>query len=311
MIRRALILLPLLLALASPARAAEGSLVGVRPVDPDQSWVVLTLAPGASQRAEALVVNLTDEPQRVRIGTADAVTTGDGVFTLAGDDEPRRGVGAWISPDQETVALGPRESRAVGFTVAVPRDAEPGDHSGGLLVRADQAAQTAGGDGVSVSIVERVGLRVLVEVPGTRDGEVSIDGASARPAGAGGVRGLLGLADGIDVAFTVRHTGNIRYSRLHALVELREGDAVRATAPIDLGTLLPGDSRDAQVRLPLSSWSTGGYDVRIRVGGIPEVRAEARASVGSERVYGAGVLAVGGLLLGAAGATRRRMRRGP
>lgn len=310
MIRRALALVALvvLLVAAAPAVAAEGSHVGLRPADPDQSWVVLGLAPGASQRAQAVVSNTSDAPQAVRFSTADATTTADGVFTLAGEAEPRRGVGAWITPDVTRLTLAPHESRRIGFTVRVPEGATPGDHAGGLLVQADGAGEAASGDGMSVTIVERVGLRVYVEVPGVRDGRVALDGLHADVVRDGGVRGLLGMPDGVDVRFTVRNAGNVGYSRIHALVELMDGDEVRAATQVDLGTLLPGGVRDARARLLLGGWAGGHFTVRVRVGAVPEARAEAPVAVGAARVWTAGGLVVGGLLVGSAG-LRRRMRR--
>lgn len=310
MIRRALALVALvaLLAAAAPAVAAEGSRVGLRPADPDQSWVVLQLAPGASQRARAVVSNTSDAPQAVRFSTADATTTADGVFTLAGEAEPRRDVGAWITPDLTRLTLAPHESRAVGFTVRVPEGTTPGDHAGGLLVQADGPGEAASGDGMSVTIVERVGLRVYVDVPGVRDGHVALEDVRADPVRDGGVRGLLGMPDGVDVRFTVRNAGNVGYSRIHALVELLDGGEVRASTQVDLGTLLPGGVRDARARLPLGGWTGGRYTARVRVGAVPEARAEARVTVGAGRVWTAGGLVAGGLLLGSAG-LRRRMRR--
>jgi hypothetical protein len=309
-IRRALALVALVLsALATtPAVAAEGSRVGLRPADPEQSWAVLTLAPGASQRAEAVVVNTSDERQSVRFSTADATTTADGVFTLAGEAEPRRGVGAWITPEAMHMTLAPGESRRIGYTVRVPEGTTPGDHAGGLLVQSDAPDEAASGDGMSVTIVERVGLRVYVTVPGTRDGRVTLTAVHAGIDRDGGVRGLLGMPEGVDVRFRVRNAGNVGYARLHALVELRDGDRVRAAVPVDLGTLLPGTERAAAARLPLGGWTTGDHTVRIRVGAVPEVNAEARVEVGAGRAWAAGGLAVGGILLGTVG-LRRRMRR--
>jgi Fe-S cluster assembly iron-binding protein IscA len=309
-IRRALALVALIVATLSvtPAVAAEGSRVGLRPADPEQSWAVLTLAPGASERAEAVVVNSTDEPLAVRVSTADATTTGDGVFTLAGEAEPRRGVGAWITPDVVRTTLAPRESRRVGYTVRVPAGTAPGDHAGGLLVQRDGEEAAPSGDGMSVTIVERVGLRVYVTVPGTRDARVALDGVQARIDRDGGVRGMLGMPEAVDVRFRVRNTGNVGYARLHALVELRDGDRVRASAPVDLGTLLPDGERAAGARLPLGGWTTGGYTGRVRVGAVPEVHADARVTVGAGRAWAVGGIAVGGILLGTAG-LRRRIRR--
>jgi hypothetical protein len=309
-IRRAVALLALVLAAwpVALAGAAEGSRVGLRPAHPDESWEVMELAPGATRRAEAVVVNTTGGPLSVRFSTADATTTADGVFTLAGEAEPRRGVGAWITPDETRLTLAPGERRTVGYTVRVPEGTAPGDHAGGLLVQSDAADEAAAGDGMSVTIVERVGLRVYVRVPGERDGRVTIADLDAGIDHDGGVRGLLGMPEGVDVAFRVRNDGNVGYARLHALVELRDGDRVREAVHVDLGTLLPGGDRTARARLPLGGWTTGGSTVRVRVGGIPEVHADAQVRVGAGRAWAAGGLALGGIVLGTVG-LRRRMRR--
>lgn len=292
----------------SSAAAADGSSVGVRPADPARSWVTLTLRPGASQRTEAILVNLTDAPQHVRVGAADAITTADGAFTLAGDAEPRRGVGAWIVPDQTELDLGPREERRLGFSVDVPAGAEPGDHAGGLLVRADPVTASPGPEGVAVAITERVGLRVYVDVPGRRDGRVTIEGAGALPVPAAGPRRMLGLADAVEVTFSVRHRGNIQYLRLHAVVELVEGSRVVVATPVDLGTLLPGGARPVRLRLPVPRWRTGGYGVRIVVGGLPSVSAETHVAVGAGRLYASGGLLLGVVVLVSAGIGRRIRR---
>jgi hypothetical protein len=157
-------------------------------------------------------------------------------------------------------------------------------------------------------VEERIGLRVFVTVPGVRDGTVRVAGLSARPASAGGVRGALGLADGVDVSFRAVHAGNVRYGRLHARVELLEGGEVRAARPLELGTLLPGGSRPVGLRLPLEGWSPGRYRVRVTLGALPEARAEAEVGVGTGRLYAAGGLAVALIAIGGAGLARRRRR---
>ncbi|MGD9694462.1 MAG: DUF916 domain-containing protein [Thermoleophilia bacterium] len=310
LIARALVALGLLaMALPAIATAAEGSLVGVRPVDPNASWLVLTMEPGQVVRQQALVMNLTDRPQPVRLSSADAVTTADGVFTLAGEHATPAGVGAWITPDETRITLAPNERRAVGLTIREPAGTTPGDHAGGLVVQSDEPAETGGGEGVAVRVLERVGMRVYVTVPGTRDGRVAIEDLDATAAGDGAVRGAVGLPDAVDVRFRVRNRGNVNFTRLSGRVDLLEGDDVRESRPLDFGTMLPGDDQEVAMSLPLPTWSPGSYRVRVTVAGAPATHTQATVDVGAGRVYAAGGLMVGLVGLGGAGLWRRRNRR--
>jgi hypothetical protein len=297
------------LAAATPALGSEGSLVGIRPAAAGQSWVTTALPAGRSVHGTAVVMNLTSARQAVRLSAADATTTADGVFTLAADGAPARGVGAWTRPDVSRLVLAPGEQRRVGYRMRVPAAAEPGDYAGGLIVQSDAPARTARSGGVSIQIVERVGMRIYQRVPGHRDGTVKVEDLSASAVGAGGVRGIFGLADGVGVRFRVADTGNLHYDRLAGRVELLDGARVLAARPVVLGTILPGQRRDVAVRLPLGGWSTGRYGVRVTLASAPAATAAATVSVGAERIWigvavaGLGVLAAGVLLV------RRRRRR--
>ena len=216
----------LLLALAGTASAATGSLVGVRPAADDQSWLVMTVASGQTVRATALVLNLSDDPQTVAIGTADGVTTPEGVFTLAGDAETPRGVGAWIHVSRASATLAPGERLRLPVTIAVPPGTTPGDYSGGITVQAGARERQAADGGLAVRVVERVGLRVYVTVPGVRDGSLAVQKLETTAKDGGGLRGALGLPESLDVHFAVRNTGNVQYPRAQ-----RRGPAVRGRRP--------------------------------------------------------------------------------
>lgn len=294
------VVMALIAVLAGPpvASAASGSVVGIHPAAADESWIVLDLAPGGTAAAAAVLENLTGRRQVVELGTADATTTEDGVFTLAGAGEAPAGVGAWIAGPRGRLTLAPHESRTIRFRVRVPRDAPPGDHSGGLVVQSASAASASGGEGVAVRVVERVGLRVYVRVAGRRDETLVVEDLAARvTGGASGVREALGLPDGVDVSFAVRHAGNVRFERLAGVVELRRGGEVAARRPLDLGTLLPGGRRAVSAHLPLPAWSPGGWEVAVRLGDDAAAPL-GRAEVGVSPLR---PLATGGLLLAVVG----------
>lgn len=287
----------LLLVLAATAHAATGSLVGVRPAASDQSWLVMTVADGVTVGATALVLNLSDEPQTVAIGTADGITTPEGVFTLAGASESPRGVGAWIRLPRATATLAPGERLPLPVTITVPPGTTPGDYSGGITVQAGAREQAAAGGGLAVRVVERVGLRVYVTVPGERDGSLAVQELDATPVDGGGLKGALGLPASLDVSFAVRNTGNVQYPHLTGEVRLYEDGDLRGTRPLALGTVLPGDVRPVDVSMPLPRWSAGRYEVAVRVSGEPEARGSATEDVSAMRAYALGGVVM--LLIGA------------
>lgn len=288
------------------ASGASGSIIGLRPAAEDQSWVTLRIEPGDAVPADALLLNLSDSRQTVVVGSADAVTTDEGVFTLAGDGAPREGVGAWIRIRRGSVVLRPGERRPLRFTVRVPEGTAPGDYSGGVVVRSGSLATVRAGDGLAVRVVERIGLRVYVAVPGERDSTVAVEGLRARAVGGDRLQEIAGLQGGVDVDFTVRNAGNVQHERLTGAVEILDGAEAKASRPIDLGTVLPGAERPVAVHLDLPGWSPGRYRVAVRMDGSPATRAEAAVAVSGLRAY-----MTGGLLLGLIGAVVwGRARRG-
>ncbi|MGD9570860.1 MAG: hypothetical protein AB7V62_03105 [Thermoleophilia bacterium] len=289
------------------AAAATGSVVGVQPLDPEQSWIVRTIAPGQSVRAAAVLVNLTGSRQAVELGTADGVTTADGVFTLAGEQETPVDVGAWIEAPAGALVLAPHERRVVRFRVEVPPDAAPGDHAGGLVVRSASRAEVPTGDGLAVKVVERVGLRVYVTVSGPRDESLLVEDLRVATTKGGTMREAFGLPGSLEVSFRVRHAGNVRFDALSGRVAVSRGGGVVREMPFDLGTMLPRGSREMTVGMPLDTWSPGDYDVAVWIGDAPAPRAAEDVTINPLRP-----MATGGMLLAVVGAglwSRRRRAR--
>jgi hypothetical protein len=265
----------------------------------------MEVAPGAQARGEAVVINLSNETQAVRLSAADAITTSEGAFTLAGDGAPASGVGAWVTPDVTELTLGPGERQTVGFTMSVPAGTLAGDYAGGLIVQADNPTNTLTGEGVAIEVVERVGMRIYQHVPGERDGTVVIEGLSALRLG--GVRSTVGMPTGLEVRFAAHSTGNVRYERLIGRVELLEGETVVTARGVDLGTMLPGGRRTVALKLPLSGIG-GDYTVRVELRSSPPATAETAVEVKPVGLYAAGGLGVIAVI-GLVGWLRRGRRR--
>ncbi|MEU5882474.1 hypothetical protein [Spirillospora sp. NPDC047279] len=123
--------------------------------------------PGATVKDTVRVANLTDRPLVFQVYGADAYNTPrDAGFALRTAAEPRRDVGAWIRLPADRLTVPARTARDVPFTVAVPPNATPGEHIGGVVAlnTAIESVQNAGN--ARVGLRRAVGARVYLRVAG-------------------------------------------------------------------------------------------------------------------------------------------------
>ncbi len=114
------------------------------------------------------VTNQADESVTLYTSKEDFVAgdeTGNPQFVERSElPNPELALSTWIEMDQETVTLGPWETREIPFQINVPEDAEPGGSYGALFF------SPWAGDG-QVAVVQRLGALMLVDV----DWEVEFD----------------------------------------------------------------------------------------------------------------------------------------
>lgn len=165
-----------LLALAAPVLAAEGDTpsVAVTPAHPPPrgpnrgAWFTYTPQRGATVIDAARVANPARVSQRVRIYFADLAFGDDGTPSVVTGDQS--GVGAWGHPDDADITLGPGQQAEMSFRIAVPTDADPGDHVGVFV-----AETTTEQGGFTVN--RQVATRVYVTVPGQAHRAMAFDRA--------------------------------------------------------------------------------------------------------------------------------------
>lgn len=148
--------------------AIQGGCLGVFPAHPDpnipysQSWLIYNLVGGETKRDEFYIANQSDQTVTVKIYAVDAVMTKDGAFALKQENEKKIGVGAWLKLDKQQLTLLPNQKQLVGFSFQVPKDAEVGDHMGGIIVEKIDQNSAQG----TLKVRTRIGLRVYETVPG-------------------------------------------------------------------------------------------------------------------------------------------------
>ncbi|WP_169166580.1 DUF916 domain-containing protein [Cellulomonas taurus] len=187
-------LVGLLLALVSPAAAqasatptdADPSSVtwGVAPGDTehgiDRANYAYTLDPGTVLHDVLDVTNRGSADLHLAVYGADGLTTTSGQLDLLPADQESTDVGRWIVPEVGAIDVPAGTTVSVPFTVTVPADATPGDHSGGILT----ALSAATGDDGTVRLDRRLALRMHVRVsgeltPGLTVSDLTIDRRAA------------------------------------------------------------------------------------------------------------------------------------
>ncbi|MEF3322234.1 DUF916 domain-containing protein [Gulosibacter sp. GYB002] len=203
------------------------------------------------------VTNTGSQDLHLKIYAADAFTTAEGGIDILASGEESTDAGAWVTPKTKEIDLKPGESTEVEFTVAVPNNATPGDHSAAIV-----ASLLPSGEG-QVQVERRLGLRISVRVIGELKAAVEISDvdseyiASPNPFAPAKIR----------TTYTVANTGNTRIRlddaiSVHGLFAF--GAPRGATAVEDL---LPGSSVRLTREVP--TLAIGGASVEVSATALP------------------------------------------
>ncbi|MFD6163769.1 WxL protein peptidoglycan domain-containing protein [Oerskovia sp. NPDC060287] len=231
---------------AAPSPAAARSTVDETTNQPDAqpvTWGVapaaaptfdFALEPGATLTDQLVVTNHGDVPLDLAVYAADAFTSPTGALDVLPAGTPSEDLGAWISTDVPQVLVAPGERVAVPFTLTVPADATPGDHTAAVVT----SLVTGAGEG-GVAVDRRLGTRVLVRVAGDLAPSATVTDVDAdytgswNPAGTGDAH----------LTFTVTNTGNVRLAGPLAATVAGPMGVGAVSVPLgDLPELLPGDA---------------------------------------------------------------------
>jgi hypothetical protein len=230
---------------ASPASAVSSGDLGIRPAT-ESDFFHLTLTPGASTTATAVVSNRGASPVTLLDYPVDAHTTTQGTFAMGARTETTRGVGRWARLPGSTVTVPAASQVSIPFRLSVPRGTPPGDYAGAIIIQAPpvtgRTATLRGGTAVRLDVVERQGVRIYLTVAGS--------GRRAQKVGP-----LSWHRNGrvITLSQTVRNTGTVTLHPANR-VSLTGWPSLdvhaRAIGPQEL---LPGASFTFHARVPAAS----------------------------------------------------------
>ncbi len=248
------------------------------------------------------VFNLGNEVLTFHVYPTDAVNGDDGAFSLLPATEQSTDVGTWVTIEQEYVTLEPGMASTIPITIAIPDDAAPGDHVGGVV--ASSATAGATDDGTVIGLDRGVGTRLYVRVPGPLRPELAVEGLTVdHDASSNPLRGAT------DVSFQIHNRGNVRLSGTHQLTAAGPfGVARQVGEEVVFADILPGQSISVTTRaddMPTLGWLSA--EVELTANGSDGEAASDRASTTALALPIALLLLV--LLLGLTVATARRIRR--
>lgn len=256
------IVLPATNALTGPAAAAPpvtpnpGS-IGIRLVevpaeaaDDPRARIYITdhLSPRTVIHRRISVSNLSDATRRITLYPGAAMIEG-GSFNVAPGHTANE-LTTWITVDQPSLTLPPHKAGTVTATIAVPRDASPGEHYAAIWAETAQASQARSQNVIEVS---RVGVRVYLSIGpgGAPPADFTITSLSS-----------TWLTDGRPVTTAQIHNTGGRALDLTGDLTLTHGPGGLSAGPFpaQLGrTLAPGQSEPIKVtldrQLPGGQWT--------------------------------------------------------
>ena len=120
--------------------------------------------PGQTVEEHVLITNSSTVEREFAVYGADAFNTPDGGYDLLAAAEVSTDVGSWVSVGSPTITIPALSTAVVPLTVAVPGDAVPGDHAGGIVVSPVRTRTTDEGVVVDTRIAVRLSVRVAGEL---------------------------------------------------------------------------------------------------------------------------------------------------
>ncbi|MCP4142188.1 MAG: DUF916 domain-containing protein [Chloroflexi bacterium] len=243
----------MLITVVVPAAAQSSAEVsfGIRPTKALEgeketfSYFSYRVSPGSIFNDEALVLNDGNETVILKLYVADGLTAINGGtdFSKEGEESSgiSRGTHSWISLSETEVVLAPGEEKLIPFQVSIPADASAGQYIAGLIAQAvpeDQnlsSEETSSAEGeaqFAVKLIRRVGVAVVMNVPGEQVASLNIDDIS------------LYRQDEAGTTFSIqlRNGGNtFMQSKGFFIVTDRNAERIITTIPLNFDTILPGD----------------------------------------------------------------------
>ena len=203
--------------------------------------VEVEVAPGERAVSSFKFWNGTDEYLSVHLQGEDFAPQGEeGELLVGGPEGAANSLKEWLEPAIPDLNVAPKQQITLDFAIDVPVDAEPGTHWGTLLVTTQPVAI---GNGVAAR--PKIGLIVLVKVPGQVREEMALDSFSAVP---------FAQAPPVTLAARFRNTGTV-HDVPAGVFEVRNVlGSIVATGTLPARNVLPGTVRKIETQAGEGTW---------------------------------------------------------
>jgi len=251
---------------AAPSGSVSWSEIPASATAPDHraTFNYASVKPGTTITDHVAVLNRSSQSVAFTIYATDATgTTSAGTLILMPAAQKPLDIGSWVSIDKNAGRLSvviPADKGVIEpFTVSVPRNAKPGDHTGALFAAVTFANKTS--TGAQVNEEHRIGVPILLRVAGPLNPRVRVEAVSVgqrtsiSPFGSGATT----------VTYTVHNTGNVRLAGTQLVSVSGLFGKALSTGRRPLPTVLPGDSVRLTVR-PGSLYPFGPVTAHVSVG---------------------------------------------
>lgn len=255
------------------ARAVNTETVGILPANPDpkvqfsNAWFIYKLDLGQVKSDGIRVINNKNETVVVKLYPVDAVATNDGAFALMPEDANRTGVGSWVKLAVNEIEIPPQTEKMVPFTFSVPKNADVGDHMGGIVMQEIETGNNLTGTGVK--IITRVGVRIYETVPGEvkKDFEITRFDWREEPTGIKSFwKDFLDINKKTFFFVGIKNNGNVSFSPLATLdVKNIFGRTVVHLENQEMGSVFPHEENPDGTLRWANTAIFGRYTVNVAV----------------------------------------------
>lgn len=221
-----------------------------------------TLKPGSTVLDHVEIVNVGKGSAAFSIYGTDATGTGlnDALLLLSPQKKPTD-IGSWVhfpgGAAQLSTIIPAGKAIIEPFTVTIPRQATPGDHTGGLVAAVSITQKNSAGIGVTENF--RIAVPLELRVPGALVAGLQVQSVST---GFGDPLNPFGSGTAT-ISYTVKNTGNVRLNGTQ-VVSVSALFGHGTVKPPPLPTILPGDSIRVTAQVP-GLFAAGPMNAKITV----------------------------------------------
>jgi hypothetical protein len=204
---------------------------------------------GSTIQDHVEIVNRSSQSAAFSIYATDATgTSAQGGLLLLGSSQKSTDIGTWASfpggAKQLSTIIPGKGAIVQAFTLHVPPQATPGDHTGAMVAAVGVTRKNANGE----QIVEnyRIAVPLELRVPGALHARIQVQSISTgfsdpiNPFGTGSAT----------ISYTITNTGNVRQSAAPAVRITGPFGQAATVHPPKLPTILPGDSVRVSAKVP-------------------------------------------------------------